>query len=76
MRTHRNLLLLNFVVTHKDNDDWYYTSFKGLKRVLKRQDLIKIIKTVKSNPRAYTDTGLTHVITEDNAAIHSVQWSY
>jgi hypothetical protein len=71
-RTHNNLLLLNFVVTFKDNDDYVYSSFKGLKRRLKRKDMIRIIQAVKSNPRAYND----YIITEDNASIHSIQWGY
>jgi hypothetical protein len=75
-RTHRSLLLLNFVVTNKETDDWSYYSFQGLKRVLKRKDMIRIIQTVKTNPRAFTDTGLTYIITEDNPSVHSVQWSY
>lgn len=76
MRTHNKLNLLNFVVTFKDDDNWQYFSFKGLKRILKRQDMIRIIHTLKSNPRAFTDTGLTYIITEDNPQVHSVQWSY
>jgi hypothetical protein len=75
-RTHNNLLLLNFVVTFKDNDDYVYSSFKGLKRRLKRKDMIRIIQAVKSNPRAYRDTGVNYIITEDNALVHSIQWSY
>ena len=75
-RTHNNLNLLNFVITYKDPDVYEYCEFRYLKRILKRQDVIKIIQAVKSNPRAYSDTGVNYVITEDNASIHSVQWRY
>ena len=76
MRTANNLLLLNFCVTNKETDDYFYVEFKSLKKYLKRQDLISIVKAVRSNPKAYSDTGINHVITEDNAAVHSVQWCY
>lgn len=75
-RTHQNLLLLNFCVTNKEADDFFYVEFKSLKKYLKRQDLIRIVKAVRSNPNAYSDTGINYVVTEDNASVHSVQWSY
>ena len=75
-RTHNALNLLNFVVTEKDADTWSYYSFKGLKKVLTRSELVKVINTYKTNPRAYSDTGLTYLITESNASVHSVQWSF
>ena len=75
-RTHRNLLLLSFCITNKEADDFFYVEFKSLKKYLKRQDLISIVKAVRSNPKAYSDTGINYIITEDNAAVHSVQWCY
>lgn len=78
MRTANNLLLLSFCVTNKEADDFFYVEFKSLKKYLKRQDLISIVKAVRSNPRAYSDTGsgITYLITESNPSVHSVQWCY
>ena len=75
-RTHNNLLLLNFIVTFKDEDSFVYSSFKSLKKRIKRKDMIRIVQAVKSNPRAYSDTGVNYIITEDNASVHSIQWVY
>jgi hypothetical protein len=76
MRTHRNLLLLNFVVTEKETDNWFYVDYSNLKKYCTRKELISIVKAVKSNPKAYSDTGVNYIITENSPAIHSIQWSY
>lgn len=73
----RSLQLLNFVVTQKESDEWYYTTYLKLKTRLTKQDRLKIISALKSNPQAYSGKGLVnYLITESNAQIHSVQWSY
>ena len=76
MRTHRNLLLLNFVLTEKENDSFFYCEYSSLKKYLSRNEIKSIIKAVKSNPKAYSDTGVNYIVTEGNSRISTVQWSY
>lgn len=75
-RTARSLQLLNFAVTLREQDDFFFCEFSQLKKYITRKDLIKIIRLVKSNPSCKVDDGLTYVYTEDNGYVYNVQWSF
>jgi len=48
VRTHRRLLVNNYVVTFQDNDSFQYMEWSDLKRWLSRPELIKLVRAVKS----------------------------
>lgn len=75
-RTARSLLLLNFAITLRESDDFFFANFSQLKKYLSRKDLIRIIGLVATNPSCKVDTGLTYVYTEDNGRVYNVQWSF
>lgn len=64
MRTHRRLLVLNYVVTEYENDNWYYCEWDYLKKILTRPELIQLIRNVKAGK---------NYIVPDNGTIHSIQ---
>jgi hypothetical protein len=66
-RTHRDLLLLNFVITPQDTDDWFYSTWDALRRHLTRAELVRLVRAVRMGER---------YIVLANERLHSVQWSY
>lgn len=48
MRTPRKLLVLNYVVSWQDNDNFSYMEWNQLKKYLTRRELIQLIRNVKS----------------------------
>jgi tmRNA-binding protein len=64
MRTHRRLLVLNYIVTRYDDDSWFYCEWQDLKKYLNRRELIQLINNVKSGK---------NYIVPDNGIIHSIQ---
>jgi hypothetical protein len=65
-RTHRDLLVYNYVVTFQDHDEWTYMEWRHLKKYLTRSELIQLIRTVRqggnqviySNPKISSVTGV------------------
>jgi hypothetical protein len=47
-RTHRDLLVYNWVVTYQDHDEFSYMEWAQLKKYLSRRELIQLIRTVRS----------------------------
>lgn len=46
-RTHRQLLVLNYAVAFKDNDDLVYMEYHQLKKYLSRQELVNLYRKLK-----------------------------
>ena len=63
-RTHRDLLVLNYVVTMAEDDSWFYCEWHQLKKYLTRAELIQLIRNVKNDKNYYIST---------NGVVHSVQ---
>lgn len=63
-RTHRKLLVLNYVVSFQDHDDWTYMEWTQLKKYLTRPELIQLIRNVKA--------GKNYVSNLDNVKISQV----
>lgn len=65
-RTHRDLLVYNWVVTYQDHDGFSYMEWSQLKKYLSRRELIQLIRTVRqggnqvifSNPVISSVTGV------------------
>ena len=53
---------------------------KGINKLIEKvptdKQIKSIIKAVKSNPKAYADTGVNYIVTDGNSQISTVQWSY
>jgi hypothetical protein len=47
-RTHRDLLVYNWIVTYQDEDGFSYMEWAQLKKYLSRRELIQLIRTVRS----------------------------
>lgn len=47
-RTHRKLLVLNYIVSPR-NEMWYYCEYSYLKKILTRNELIELVNNVRLN---------------------------
>lgn len=54
MRTSRQLLTTNYVITEQDQDGFYYAEWSHLKKYLSRAELIALIKRMKQGERHIT----------------------
>lgn len=73
MRTHRNLLVMNYAVSFQDNDDTSVMEWSQLKKVLSRQELIQLVRAFKK-PKYDEKTGQLNWVLSglDNSVVRQV----
>ena len=64
-RLPRTLLVMNYAVTLKESDEFFYCEWNTLKKYLTRSELLSLVRAIAQ--------GTHYIVTEDNGYVSTVE---